>query len=141
MKFEGSISWRGFIKHYPWIGMWILWKLGRSDAIRNGIDTFVSGEETYKLSSLLINFLAKKGFKNLTLICKNVDMDLGPTQLLTYEYLGLQVQQISEWENYIMGFKRIRLSEAEDSIEWNQKNDVMVLHQENPLNLSFLLLM
>ena len=79
MKFESSISWRSFIKHYPWIGMWILWKLGRGDAIRNGIDTFVSGEESYKLSSLHINFLAKKGFKNLTCICKNIDMDLGPT--------------------------------------------------------------
>ena len=92
MKFESSISWRGFIKHYPWIGMWILWKLGRGDAIRNGIDTFVSGEESYKLSSLLINFLAKKGFENITHICKYVDMDLGPPYWLIYEDLELQGQ-------------------------------------------------
>ena len=59
--------------------MLISWKLGRGDAIGIGIDTFVSGEESYKLSSLLINFLAKKGFKNLTHIGKNDYMDLGPT--------------------------------------------------------------
>ena len=69
----------GFIKHYPWLGRWLSWKIGRGDAIKIGIEIFVSGEESYQLSSLLINLLAKKGFKNLTCICKNIDMDLGPT--------------------------------------------------------------
>ena len=53
----GSIVWRGFVKHFYWIGQLVAWNIGNVRLVCVGIDPFIGGEHSYLLPNLMVCYL------------------------------------------------------------------------------------
>lgn len=123
-----SVIWRGLLELLPSMISELVWLVGVGSLVRVGIDNFVGGDESYKISSRLIETLHSKGYYTLNHVCSSSqELD---NYWMNAEYLRLEGPLAREWMGYTLTLSRlgIGVSEQPDALmwKWNKIDGVVI---------------
>lgn len=90
---------------FPMVGSWLVWKVGKGNRVRLGVDPWVGCGKNYRLSENLVNILGEKGYFTLSKVAHHDCTTIWNQEWKPANVIGLIGEEATEWEGYIDSLK------------------------------------